>query len=297
MQFHENKRNIEFQVGLFTIIGIVILVAAYSWFTGWMEVKKYTRLQVFFSHVPMLEKGSPVTILGLLKGKIDSFEMKENGVVLHLLVELDFPLKEGTSFSVVESNIMGDVSVDIVPGEGDNLISINELQYGEENFTISNMIRQFSSISKKIDGMLSSFQSTEIWTEQITELIQSATSLIDDLHESLEKEKINSIVTDMQFVSSEMKKITTENKDKVHSTVDYTEKTVELMHTNMELLQASIHNLNKITEEMKTKDSDFRQLITQRNLYDQLMKTTSHLDSLLIDVKKNPKRYFQVKVF
>lgn len=297
MQFHENKRNVEFQVGLFAILGIIILVLSYSWFTGWLEAKKYTEIKVFFRHVPMLEKGSPVTILGLSKGKIASFEMKENGVVLNLLVELDFPLREGTQFSVVEANIMGDVAVDIVPGKREAFLDLNEIQQGEENFTIANMIRQFSTIGKKIEGLLTSFDSAGTWADSISTFIHSAHELVRTLQHSVSEEKIKTIIEDGAFISSEWKKITKNNTDSIQHTVQSAEKSVELLQTNLQTLQTSLNQVNVLTNEMVNNDSDFRQFISQRELYDQLLRTTQRLDSLLIDVKKNPKRYFQLKVF
>ncbi|MCK4654177.1 MAG: MCE family protein, partial [Candidatus Cloacimonetes bacterium] len=98
MRFHQNKKSIEFKVGLFSIIAIVILIACYSWFTEIMESRKYTPLKVKFKNAGNIEIGSTITVHGVKKGRVKELKIEDDGVVVFLQVELDFPLKEGTKF-------------------------------------------------------------------------------------------------------------------------------------------------------------------------------------------------------
>ena len=56
-------------------------------------------------------------------------------------------------------------------------------------------------------------------------------------------------------------------------------------------------NIQAITEKILQEDNSLNKLITEKELYENLLKATANLDSLLKDIKKNPKKYFQIKVF
>ncbi len=61
-------------------------------------------------------------------------------------------------------------------------------------------------------------------------------------------------------------------------------------------IQAMTVQLNKTVEQLNSKDSSLGMLINDPTLYNNLTGATASLDSLLQDVKKNPKRYISIKL-
>ncbi len=149
MKFYKDKKRIEFQVGLFTIIALVILALSYSWLMGWRENRNNTNIRVQFPAIQSVEKGTPVTILGVQKGKVQLLEVAEDGIIMHISLELDFPLRKGTRFYVKETSIMGDVSVEIEPGKEEEFLDMNAILKGESGYSISGLIKNFSHLAQK----------------------------------------------------------------------------------------------------------------------------------------------------
>lgn len=56
-------------------------------------------------------------------------------------------------------------------------------------------------------------------------------------------------------------------------------------------------DVSKATAQLQNGNSSLGKLLYSDGLYNNLNKSTLSLDSLLVDVKKNPKRYINVKVF
>ena len=65
----------------------------------------------------------------------------------------------------------------------------------------------------------------------------------------------------------------------------------------MNKLNATLTNLQSLTEQLQDKNSSLGKIMNDRELYDNANHAIASLDSLLIDIKANPKRYINVKVF
>ena len=64
----------------------------------------------------------------------------------------------------------------------------------------------------------------------------------------------------------------------------------------MNNIMALSGNLRSLSEELDNPDSTLGALTHDRSLYNNLNNAAASLDSLLIDVKKNPKRYISIKL-
>ena len=65
----------------------------------------------------------------------------------------------------------------------------------------------------------------------------------------------------------------------------------------MDNVKATTDNLNQITAKINGKDSSLGMLLNDKGLYNHIDSTVCSLDSILIDLKANPKKYVQFKLF
>lgn len=61
--------------------------------------------------------------------------------------------------------------------------------------------------------------------------------------------------------------------------------------------KAVVSNLQKVSSQLNGSDSSLGLMLNDPQLYRQLQATVSSADSLLTDIKKNPKRYLKISVF
>ena len=62
-------------------------------------------------------------------------------------------------------------------------------------------------------------------------------------------------------------------------------------------LNATLANLQALSEQLNDKNSSLGKIISDKELYDNANHAIASLDSLLTDIKAHPKRYINVKVF
>jgi phospholipid/cholesterol/gamma-HCH transport system substrate-binding protein len=69
------------------------------------------------------------------------------------------------------------------------------------------------------------------------------------------------------------------------------------LKANFTRLDRIIGRTDTLSAGFNHKESTISLLMRDRVLYDRLLKSSAQLDSLLNDVRKNPKRYFKFSVF
>ncbi len=299
MKFYQDKKSVEFKVGLFTLIAIIILVLSYSWFMEIMENRKYTEIKVKFSNAGNIEQGSAVSILGVKKGRVKDISMASDGVTLNLQVELDFPLKKDTEFYIIETDIMGDVQVEIIPGQDNEMLDLSIIHYGFRNLGISGFVSQLGILMRDVQELMSSISEDKEFIKGLFSFADSSQSFINKLNKSYDKnyENIENLIANASSISDKLETIISQNEESINSSLNLTNEVLKDFNSTLSEMDIIVKNFRDLSTKLVEEDSSFNKIITEKELYEKLLKSAVSLDSLLIDIKKNPGKYFKVKVF
>ena len=299
MKFHQNKKNIEFRVGFFSIIAILILAISYSWFTGVIENRKYTTVKVHFENAGNLEIGSNVTINGVKKGRVKNLQVSSDGVVVHLLVELDFPMQEGTEFYILESNLMGDVLIEIIPGKGKGILDLEEIQTGEKSYGLTKLVVELSEVVNGLESMMNGIYDNDGFLQNLRAVVDTSLVIVSKISSSYNRnsKEVEKLIANTSAISENLARLISENEENVTETITQTADVVKEIKATLTEMEKASSNIQAITEKILQEDNSLNKLITEKELYENLLNATANLDSLLKDIKKNPKKYFKIKVF
>ena len=94
------KRIRETFVGIFIIIGIIVIVVMYVWLSGRMSLRNTYAVTVYFNDVLGLRLGDPVLVYGLEKGKVKSLHLKEGRIEVTLALDRDILLPEDSQVAI-----------------------------------------------------------------------------------------------------------------------------------------------------------------------------------------------------
>jgi phospholipid/cholesterol/gamma-HCH transport system substrate-binding protein len=299
MKFHENKANLEFKVGIFTLVALIILVLGYLWFTQFLENIKYTSLQVEFKNIGKVETGSPVSVRGLKKGKVDEIKLSETGVILDLLVALPRPLPSDSKFYIKEMDMMGSIRLDIVPGVSQQKMDYSKVQTGQKVYGIANLVVRLNHLTDKMQDFVDKVGQEEQIIPQIKNIISSTESFVSKLDNSYNQNeaKLNRVVTGLANLVEELNSFMNINKGSLSSGIARTDTTLKNMNKAVAQFTQVTSNLNKLLQKTQNGKGSLGKIVADEELYDNILKATTTLDSLLKDIKANPGRYFKVKVF
>ena len=68
------------------------------------------------------------------------------------------------------------------------------------------------------------------------------------------------------------------------------------LQSTMDNVNATTANLSTFSAQLNDKNSTLGMLMNDPQLYNQLNRVTADIDSLIVDIKRNPKRYISIKL-
>lgn len=300
----------EVKIGASVLIALVALVFGINYLKGVNIFKAANYYYASYTNVAGLAQSAPVTLNGYKVGLVRevSYEYDNPG---HVRVELSLDRKlrlpEGTQALIV-TDMLGTSTIELKMGSS----------------------AEFLKIGSKIEGIVGSGLMDKVNTELMPTIMTIAPG-IDSLVKSL-----NVVVGDPALVSSVhhldavMANLdaTTRQLNAAMNTVPAIVANANTTMANVKEISANLNqlsgvlaalsddlkgmpldstmrninnitaNLDRATEQLNSTNSSLGLLLNDPNLYNNINNTAAHLDSIMIDLKKQPKRYIpSIKIF
>ncbi len=316
----EEKRH-EIKVGIMILCGIAIvvfLIFAMSQKQGLWE-ERY-ELNVYMSRVNGLQTGAPVRLDGVRVGSVSNVDFSTDTnnpqikVTLEILNKVRDKIRANSQAYIGTLGLLGDKFISITMGTADQPVLKNgEFLIGTDPIDIEKLIDE--SV-----GTFSEIQQTALILKEITSKIKQGEGtigrLVNDpgLYETLDaslaffkdlSEQLNS----SNGLLAEMLRDTTlygelytfiKNANVLADSLLNGDGTgARLVHDPKmyDNIIANLDEIKAITSKLNSGEGTAGQLLTNEQLYHDLVKTTGSLDSLVRDIKENPKKYVTVEVF
>lgn len=308
------------------IIGVVVVVALGLLYWGieflkgvnLFEPKNYYITR--FEKVDGLTVSSPITVNGYQVGLVKelNFDYKTNEIEVKMSLDDELKIPIGSSVSLnsqllgspslvinlaqgkayhkvgdmipstMKAGLMEKVGNDIMPQVNEIMPKVNDILANVNTLTsnpaLHNSVSNFDEITAKINAS----------AKDLTVLMSNLSSLSQNLNGSVPG-VISGIATKVDGTVSNIQTLTSNLNNKVNDLP-----TAQLQ-TTINDLNATLANLKVLTAELNNKlndrNSSLGLLLNDRQLYDNANGAVMSLDSLLIDLKANPKKYITIKVF
>lgn len=286
------KGSKELKIGVAFIISLFILYFGISFLKGVNIFKPSNSFVVVFDDVSGLTKSAPVTLNGMQVGLVYSFSLDPNNnhrVATIVNMDKDVKIPVGSEF-IMDSPILGSPNITL------------KLNYDENNcYTNTDTI---IGIRKK-DLM----DAAGDVLPQVTQLIPKMDSLLININTLVSDPNISGTMANVNEITSDLTKSTKHlnsmlvslNKDVPVITGNMAKVSNDLksmdLKSTYQSIDATLKNIQYLSDQLKSKNGTVGLLLNDRQLYDSLNSTLNNASKLLQDVKENPSRYINVKVF
>lgn len=295
-------RTKEFAIGASVIVAIAILFFGIEYLKGVNLFKPANFYIASYDNVAGLEISAPVTVDGYKVGQVReiNFDYDHPGkieVVLALNKNLHLP---DNSLAVIGSTLMSGAYVEIKMGDSKNMLPVGgEVKTAvvpDFMASISNdVMPAVNQILPRIDSLLYNLNNL-VADPALAASIQRLDGITGDV-KAMTSGLNSSLGKQVPYILGKTGRITN-NLDSV--TLNLMDLSAQLkalpLQNTMENVNSITDNLSRFSTQLNDKNSTLGQLTSDPELYNRINRVAADVDSLIVDIKKNPKRYISIKL-
>lgn len=299
----------EFIIGLCVIVGLVILYFGINYLKGVNLFKPGNYYYVNYENIAGLETAAPVKIDGYKVGEVReiNFDYEKPGkirVALSLNKNLRIPKD---SKAMIVSGLMSGPSIELILGKSKKYVPIDGfitgvLENGMMDAVNNDILPAVTDMLPHIDSLVVSLNATAANLARLTAKEELNTSISNVAKITSDLAQLSSTLnhtfgTGVPALMGDATEITGNLKQ---ITSDINKLTAELnklpLQSSMENVQKTTANLEALSRNLNSTNGTLGKLLNDPTLYYQLNRVTADIDSLVNDIKANPKRYINIKL-
>jgi phospholipid/cholesterol/gamma-HCH transport system substrate-binding protein len=299
----------EIKVALLTIVAIVALVFGYNFLRGSNLLSSDNTYYATYPRVDGLNAGALVILNGIKVGQVKSMELQPNkGNMVRVALELNKDIVVGDSTTAsLGGSLLGSKAITLTMGRNSKQFSGGEELRSSASTGIADafqaralpVLTTIDSTLTRVNGFLNKDAQTNI--QQTLRGARGSTEALQQLIVA-NQANINQITRNLAQMSAALNK-TTGKLDRI--AVNFAQLSDSLkqapvgpalrrLNATMADAQTTVVSLNKA---LNDNTGSMGKLLHDSTLYNNLAATTASSNSLLVDLKANPKRYVHFSVF
>ena len=327
----------EVSIGLFAIIAIALLIWGYKYLLGTNLLDRTNTYIVEYENIDGLQTSDPVLINGFQVGIVQDIFLKPEDLktlVVRLNVNKEIKLPPNTVASLRSEGMMGGklivleysgvCSTDCLPqgsklkgkvlgllgsmvdpaeidqymttlkeSFGDVVDSISADPESGVNQTVSDLRIAIANLKNTTIAMNHLFAQSSSKLSAVFDNLESVTGTLKDNNDQITGLLENTNKITAQLASARLDTTII----KANQALGNSSAAIKSLESTLEEAKSTFAGLQSILMGIKAGDGTLGQLTQDKELYDNLTRTTKNLDLLLQDFRLNPKRYVNVSVF
>lgn len=297
------KRRNEVSVGILITIAVIVLVLGTLWLARG-KLKAGYPLYTRFAWGQNLKQGQPVLLAGVSVGYVGDVNLRRNGFLdVMLRIDDQYTIPRGSTATVKPVGIFGDVAVALTPPA-----KVPEASYspgdtvppGPASADIGQIMSRVDTIGLALTVLMHSLQQQIIEAGTLKDIhrtVASTAELSVQLQKVLAQQNQNLSQTMESFRSAAGHLSSAVDSSKIDSTV----KNIRETSANAARLVANLDSTNteirKLVALAQNGNGTVGKFLTDSTLYNDTHRLLRQLDSLIADIKANPKKYINVRIF
>lgn len=296
----------EIKTAILVIASISLFIWGYSFLKGKDLFTDYKTFFVEYNSVEGLTSSAPVTLNGLIIGKVNSITINANTgkLLVELQLKTDFPITKSSVASLYEPSFIGGKQIAIMPNFNDKELAVEGqfFQSGIKLGLTDKVGDQLAPLQDKLEKLLGNtdklisglnnvldqkgqadIKLTLAELSQTVAEFHKLSTCVNDLL-ATNKTQINGVVTNLNKVSVNFSKISDSlNKADLG-------KTVKNLNTTLGRVDGIMRNL-------ESGNGTIGKLLKDESFYQNIKTSTKELELLLQDIRLYPTRYVNISVF
>ncbi|MFN5580997.1 MlaD family protein [Gemmatimonas sp.] len=292
------KRRDELLVGLLLMVAIALALGGTIWIARGGLSKGYT-MHARFPWGAGLKQGQPVLLAGVQVGFVEKVELIPDGTLdVTMQVQDQYRIPSGTTASVEANGIFGDMLIALTPVKGveGKLPPGDTIPTGPGSPGVGQLLEKGDSIALNVRAITDETRGQFVeggGMKDVRQTVADLTKLVSQLSQISAEQSRQLTLTQAQL----RKTLSSVDSAKVDSTL------VNLRATSasFEQLSRDFRETNAQVQSLVAKVNNgpgtAGKLMNDPSVYARVDTLLARLDSLAIDLKRNPRKYINLKIF
>ena len=294
----------EIKVGVLATVCIFLLFFGFNYLKGVNIFSSIHSFHGVYTNIHGLELQAPVYIRGYKVGQVDNIDYdftRDSSFIVDISIKRNINLPEGTRMALVSDGIMGGMAIELIL-PATEVASKEDIAYLPTGATIP---------TASVPGLLDGLQEAVI--QPLSNTLASLDTLVGQLQAQLDNNHIESIlsnadiaVADLQSSSKQLKQVMSHQVPSVITKLDTTMSDLQQVVTDVKAanikatvarVDTALNNVNYLIADFRSPNGTVGMLLNDKGLYNHIDSAVVSVDSLLVDLKANPKRYVHFSLF
>ncbi len=294
------KRRDEVVVGVFITAALIIGILGTLWLAGRAVTGATYPLHARFEWGQGLRQGQQVLLAGVQVGTVSAVDLHPAGFLdVTMRIQQRYRVPEGSTVLVQPVGIFGDQSVAITPPRPAPLATYepgDTLPAGVGPPGMGEILARVDTIGRTMTDVAQAFEVQMVERGGLADLratIASTNRLVDQLG-GIAAQQSRELAATMASIRRTTLAIDSASVDS--TTRNMAAATSNLVTITQELSQTTTR-LNNLMMSLETGQGSAGLLLNDPGLYHDMRNLVARLDSLTADLKANPRRYLNIRVF
>ena len=300
------KLTREIKTAILVIASILLFIWGYSFLKGRELFSTYTTFYAEYDSVEGLAKSAPITLNGLVIGKVTVIKINPNTgkLMVEMQVKTDFPISRSSKATIYEPSFIGGKQIAIEPNFQDKELAVDGqlLVTNVRVGLVESLGNQLSPLQVKLEKIMAN---TDVLLTSINNVLDKKTQ--EDLKVSLSE--LSQTMVQFRKASGTVNVMLDENKTQIKGIVtnfnkvsgDFAQISDSIKKANLGKtvrdINATIAKVNGIMKGLESGKGSMGKLLNDDALYSNLDKSTKELELLLQDIRLYPTRYVNISLF
>lgn len=304
------KVNNETKVGALALIAVALLILGFNYLKGTSLFGENFNLYAEYENIDGLTAGNKVLINGMQVGQVNSlkFDNQSGKIRVDFSIMEKVPIPEDSRAMVFSSDLLGSKAINLVLGNSANILPDGALVKDSIAPTLAERVeREVLPLKDRVQSAIVGIDSFVSGLNRVLgdENKDNITVSLNNLRKTTNR--LDSVMNKVDVMVSSAKSIM-KNFEKNNATINriisssgqFTDSLAAQSGKIRGIItqaESSLSNFKAILAKVDKGEGSLGLLVNDKELYNNLSSSSKSLDSLLVDVRRHPKRYVHFSVF
>jgi phospholipid/cholesterol/gamma-HCH transport system substrate-binding protein len=297
-------------VGAFLVLGLVATLGALFIFTDAAIFRGRYVISTHVADAGGIRRGDPVQMRGVNIGRVQRFQIDAEGVEIRLEIEGEFKIPKDSYVMLRSAGLLGGMVAEVVPGRSTEVVGYGDRLAGR---TEEGLAGNTEELARKADLALT--RVNELLAPALIQNVHGSTAELRQLLGQIsttvaqQQRELNTLTASLQRSASGLERVST--APELQASVQRLDAVTQQMESATASLARSSASMETVMSRVQRGEGTLGKLAQDETLYNNLTqasvnlnqtitetrKVTDEARNLLLQIQKDPRRYFNFSVF